>query len=82
MSLFHPLLVLSAGKMASKVILALALVATYVALEWVFIAMAAHVNGVEDVVGEIDVTVLAVMQDVGVLKRGRHAWSRRAGLAV
>lgn len=73
---------LSTGKMASKVILALALVAAYVALEWVFIAMAAHVNGVEDVVGEIDVTVLAVVQDVGVLERGRHAWSRRAGLAV
>lgn len=64
-----PSLVLPAGEMASKVVLALALVAADVALERVFVAMAAHVNGVKDVVGEVDVTVLAVMQSVGVLER-------------
>lgn len=57
----HPLLVLPACKVAGKVVLALTLVATDVALEWVLIAMAAHVDGVEDIVGEVDVTVLAVM---------------------
>lgn len=81
-SSIHPLLVLPAGKVASKVILALALVAADVALEWVLIAMAAHVNGVKDVVGEVDVTVLAVMQQVVVLERGGQAWGWRAGLAV
>lgn len=60
---------LPAGEVASKVVLALALVAADVALERVFVAMAAHVNGVKDVVGEVDVTVLAVMQSVGVLER-------------
>lgn len=81
-SSIHPLLVLPTGKVASKVILALALVAADVALEWVLIAMAAHVNGVKDVVGEVDVTVLAVMQQVVVLERSGQAWGWRAGLAV
>lgn len=75
-------LVLPPSKVTSKVILALALVATDVALEWVLVAVAAHVDGVEDVVGEVDVTVLAVMENVGVLNGGRLAWGRRAGLAV
>lgn len=70
------------GKVAGKVILAFALVATDVALEWVLVAMAAHVDGVKDVVREVDVTVLAVMQHMGVLEWGRQAWGRRAGLAV
>ncbi len=73
---------LPAGKVAGKVILALALIAADVALEWVFVAMAAHVDGVEDVVGEVDVTVLAVVQHVGVLEWGGQAWGRRTGLAV
>lgn len=73
---------LPAGKVAGKVILALALVATDVALEWVLVAVAAHVDGVEDVVWEIDVTVLAVMQHVGVLDWGGQAWSWCTGLAV
>lgn len=73
---------LTAGKVTGKVILALALVAADVALEWVLVAMAAHVDGVKDVVGEVDVTVLAVMQHVGVLERGGQAWGRRTGLAV
>lgn len=73
---------LPAGKVAGKVILALALVAADVALEWVLIAVAAHVDGVKDVVGEIDVTVLAVMQHVGVLERGGQSRGRCAGLTV
>ncbi|TNN63357.1 Deleted in malignant brain tumors 1 protein [Liparis tanakae] len=51
-----------------------------VALERVLVAVAAHVDGVEDVVGEVDVTVLAVMQRVGVLERDGQA--RGTGLAV
>lgn len=70
------------GKVAGKVILALALVPTNVALEGVLIPMTPHVDGVEDVVREVDVTVLAVMKHVGVLQWGRQAWGRCAGLAV
>lgn len=78
----HLLLVLPSSKVAGKVVLALAFVATDVALEWVLIAVTAHVDGVQDVVREIDVTVLAMMQHVGILKWGRKAWSRCTGLAV
>lgn len=70
------------GKVAGEVILAFALVATDVALEGVLVPMATHVDGVEDVVREVDVTVLAVMQHVGILERGGQAWGRGAGLAV
>lgn len=73
---------LPTGKVAGKVILALALVSADVALEWVLVAMAAHVDGVQDVVGKVDVTVLAVMQHVGVLEWGRQAWDWCTGLAV
>lgn len=52
---------LPSGKVAGKVILALALVATDVALERVLVAVASHVDGVKDVVGKVDVTVLAVV---------------------
>lgn len=73
---------LAAGKVARKVVLALAFVAADVALEWVLIAMATHVDGVEDVVWKVDVTVLAVMQHVGVLERCGQAWGWRTGLTV
>ena len=73
---------LPAGKVAGEVILALALVAADVALEWFLVAVAAHVDSVEDVVGKVDVTVLAVMQHVEVLEWDRQAWGRRTGLAV
>lgn len=69
-------------KVAGKVIFAFALVATNVALERVLVAMAAHVDGVEDVVGVIDVTVLAVMQHVWVLKWSGLDRGWCAGLAV
>lgn len=75
-------LVLPTGKVTGKVILAVALVTTDVALEWVLVAMAAHMNGVKDIIREINVTVLAVMQDVGVLGRCGQAIGWRAGLAV
>lgn len=75
-------LVLPAGKVAGKVVLALALVTADVALERVLVAVAAHVNGVQDVVWEINVTVLAVVQDVGVLEGRGQAIGRCAGLAV
>ncbi len=75
-------LVLPAGEVAGKVILALALMAADVALEWVLVTVAAHVDGVKDVVREVDVTVLAVMQHVGVLEGSGQAWSRRTGLTV
>lgn len=52
---------LPASKVAGKVVLALALVAADVALEWVLVSVAPHVDGVEDVVREVDVTVLAMM---------------------
>jgi len=74
--------VLPAGKVAGEVVLALALVAADVALEWVLVAVAAHVDGVEDVVGEVDVTVLAVVRRVGVLERDGQARRRCTGLAV
>lgn len=77
-----PLLVLATSKVTGKVILALALVTTNVALEWVLVTMATHVDGVEDVVREVDVTVLAVVKHVRVLKWGGQAWGWRAGLAV
>lgn len=73
---------LPTSKVAGKVVLALALVAADVALERVLVTMAAHVDGVQDVVREINVTVLAVMQDVGVLERCRQAIGWCAGLAV
>lgn len=75
-------LVLAAGKVARKVVLALALVAADVALERVFVAVAAHVDGVEDVVREVDVTVLAVVQSVRLLQWRRQARRRRAGPTV
>lgn len=69
-------------KVTRKVILALALVATDIALEWVLVAMASHVDGVQDVVWEVDVTVLAVMKHVRIVKWGGQPWGGRAGLAV
>lgn len=73
---------LPASKVAGKVVLALALVAADVALEWVLVAVAPHVDGVEDVVREVDVTVLAMMQHMGVLEWDRQTWGWCTGLAV
>lgn len=70
------------GKMTGKVVLAPALVATDVALEGVLVAVAAHVDGVQDVVREVDVTVLAVVQHLGVLMQRGQARGWCAGLAV
>lgn len=52
---------LATGKMTCKVVLVSTHVSTDVALKWIFIAMAAHVNGIEDIVGEVNVTMMAFM---------------------
>ena len=58
---------LSLSKMASKVILITALTATDVALERILIAVAAHVDGVEDVVCKVGLAVLAAVKQLRVL---------------
>lgn len=55
---------LAAGKMAGKIIFVCALVTADVALEWMFVAVAAHVNGVENIVRKVNITMLAFMQDL------------------
>lgn len=71
---------LSTGKMASKVVSVYAHVTTDVALEWMFIAMAAHVNGVEDIIHKLNITVLAFMEEM--LVRCGEGSGRCARLAV
>lgn len=56
-SLFE--LMLSTCKMAGKVIFVFAHLATDIALEWVFIAVTSHVNGVQDVITKVNLTMLA-----------------------
>ena len=65
---------LAPGKVAGKVVAIPAAVAADVALEWVLIAVAAHVDGKEDVVREVDVAVRAVLQHLRVLLQGRGTW--------
>lgn len=55
------LFVLASRKVTGKIIAVSAPVSTYVTLERVLITMTAHVDGVEDVVREIYVTVWAVV---------------------
>lgn len=74
------LAMLTSRKMASKVILVFTLAPTYVALKRILKPMTSHVNGVKDIVRKIHVTVLAVMQKLGVLNRKGGSWS--AWLAV
>lgn len=52
---------LSTGKMARKVVSVSTHVTAHVALEWMLIAVAAHVNGVEDIIQEDNVTMSAFM---------------------
>lgn len=54
-------LMLSACKMTRKVIFVHAHVTTDVTLERVFVAMASHVNGVEDIIHKVNITMLAFM---------------------
>lgn len=61
------LFVLPSGKVAGEVVPVSAPVAAYVTLEWVFVAMATHVNGVEDVIGEVDVAVGAVLEQLRLM---------------
>lgn len=71
---------LAAGEVAGKVVLVHAHVTTDVALKWMFVAMATHVDGVENIVREANVTVLTLLQEV--LVRGRQRGGRCARLAV
>lgn len=71
---------LSTGKMARKVVFVYARMATDVALEWVFIAMAAHVNSVEDIIQKVNIAMQAFMQ--GLLVRRGQGRGRCARLAV
>lgn len=73
MSLF----VLASCKVTGKVIAVSASVSAYVTLKRVLVTMATHVDGVEDVVGEIYVTVGAMVEHLGVLY-----WCGRPWLAV
>ncbi len=50
---------LSTGKMARKVVFVYACVTTDVTLERVFVAMAAHVNSVEDIIQKVNIAMLA-----------------------
>lgn len=68
------LFVLASRKVTGKIIAVSAPVSAYVTLERVLITMAAHVDGVEDVVREINVTVGAVVEHLGVLYRGGCPW--------
>lgn len=47
--------------MAGKVIFVFAHLTTDVALEWVFVAMTSHVNGVQDIIPKVNLTMLASM---------------------
>lgn len=67
-------------KVTGEVVLVFTFASADVALERVLIPVTAHVNGVEDVVGKVHVTVLAVVQELRVL--GRQGRSGRARLAV
>lgn len=57
LSLFE--LMLSTCKMAGKVIFVFAHLTTDVALEWVFVAVTSHVNGVQDIIAKVNLTMLA-----------------------
>lgn len=55
------LFMLPTGKMACKIIFVDARVTTDVALEWMFVVMAAHVNGVEDIIQKLNITIVALV---------------------
>ena len=80
----HPapsLVVMSARVVAGKVVLVPAHGAADVALEGVLVAMATHVYGVQDVIRELDVTVLALVRGRRILGRAGGGGRRRhAGL--
>lgn len=71
------LFVLSPGKVAGKVVPVSAPVPTDVTLERIFIAMATHVNGVENIIWEVDVAVRTVVEQLRLVAR---VWC--SGLAV
>lgn len=62
---------LSSGEVAGKIVPVSAPMATNVTLEGIFIAMATHVNGIEDVIREVDVAVGAVLEQLRLVVRVR-----------
>lgn len=70
---------LSSGEVAGKVVPVSAPMATNVTLEGVFIAMATHVNCVEDVIGEVDVAVRAVLEQLWLVVR---VWRSRLAVSA
>lgn len=58
-SLFE--LMLSTCKMTRKVVFVLAHLSTDVALERVLVTVTAHVNGVQDIISKVNLTMLAFM---------------------
>lgn len=70
---------LATGKMAGKIVFVCAFMPTAVALEWMFIAVAAHVNSVEDIVRKVNITMLAFIHDLLVrYSQGRGGCARLA----
>lgn len=69
------LFMLATGKMARKVIPVKAHVTANVALEWMFVTVAAHVNGVENIISELNFTMLALIQEP-LLRRRRGGLGR------
>lgn len=57
---------LTTGKMACKIVSVDAHVTTDVALEWMLVAMATHVDGVEDIIQELNVTMLTFIREIFV----------------
>lgn len=71
------LIMLASCKVASEVVLVFTLTPTNVTLERVFKSMAAHVDGVKDIVRKVHVTVWAVVQELRVLNWQGWSWSAR-----
>lgn len=72
---------LTSRKVASKVILVFAFATADVALERVFKSMASHVDCIEYVICKVHVTVLAVVQELGVLDWQGRGWCTRLAVA-
>lgn len=67
------LFVLPSGEVAGEVVPVSAPVATNVTLEGVFVAMATHMNSVQDIIGKIDVAVGAVVEQLRFVTRVRRS---------
>lgn len=72
---------LATGKMTSKFIFVYAHMTADVALEWMFIAMAAHMNSVQDIVRKVHLAVLAFVEEMHVLRSPSRGWCARLAVA-